>query len=385
MVYTSRFGRNEAWERYRGESMTQQSETREIPAGGIAEIRQAIDQADEALVALISHRAALAQRIGALKDATDSVTFVPARERAVLTHVMGVNQGPLPDEAIRGIFQQIIAASRNLEQPVSVAFFGPEFTFTHQAALLRFGATGRLFPVDTISEVVDLVEHGTVHYGVVPIENSTEGVVRETLDALYHSTLTIADELHVAVRHALWGTGALEDVTTVYSHPQALAQCRAWLHRHLPNAQVQAAASTARAADIVVGHPEMAAICSSLAADHYGLNLLADHLEDSPYNRTRFCVVGPVMSRPSGRDKTSLVFSVKHQAGSLNQILDVLERHGINLTLIESRPTKEMPWQYLFYVDFQGHASEPHIAAAIEEVREYCLFLRVLGSYPEAE
>lgn len=359
--------------------------SRIVPATTITELRQAIDRVDEELVALLSHRAELASRIGALKDASDSVTFVPARERAVLNHVQSVNNGPLPHEAIRGIFQQIIAAIRNLEQPVSVAYLGPEYTNTHQAALLRFGATGNLMSADTIGEVVDMVEHGKVHYGVVPIENSTEGVVRETLDALYRSTLNIADELNVPVRHTLWGCGTLEEVKVVLSHPQALAQCRIWLNRYLPHATLQAAASTSRAAQEVAGHPEMAAISTALAADRYGLNLLADRIEDSPYNRTRFCIVGPVMSQPSGRDKTSLVFSVKHQAGTLNHVLNVLERYGVNLTLIESRPTKEMPWQYLFYIDFQGHTAMPHISSAIDEIREHCLFLRVLGSYPEAE
>jgi chorismate mutase/prephenate dehydratase len=219
---------------------------------------------------------------------------------------------------------------------------------------------------------------------VAPIENSTEGVVRETLDALYRSTLSIADELHVPVRHALWGNGALDEVSVVYSHPQALAQCRNWLLRNLPRAQQQATASTSRAAELAAGHPEAAAICNALAAQHYGLAQLADRIEDTPYNRTRFCVVGPARSQPSGHDKTSIVFSVKHQSGALNHALGVLEGHQINMTLIESRPTKEMPWEYVFYVDFQGHRSEPHICAALDVLAEQCMFLRVLGSYPEA-
>jgi chorismate mutase/prephenate dehydratase len=348
-------------------------------------LRDAIDAVDEELVRWISTRAELAKRIGALKDASDTMTFVPTRERAVLRHVQAVNQGPLPNEAIRGIFQQIIAASRNLEQPVTVAFLGPEYTFTHYAALQHFGATANMIAVDTIGEVFDLVEHGKAHYGVAPIENSTEGVVRETLDALYRSTLNIADELSVPVRHTLWGCGALEDVTIVYSHSQALAQCRNWLHRNLAaKVKMQPAASTARAAELAAGNPNAAAICQALAAEQHGLNLLADRIEDSPYNRTRFCIVGPAMSQPSGKDKTSLVFSVKHEAGALNRALSVLEHNGINLTLIESRPTKEMPWQYLFYVDFQGHVTEPHITSTLEAMREHCLFLRVFGSYPEA-
>lgn len=366
--------------------MTEQSrEVRTVTATTIDELRQAIDSTDEELVALLSYRAELARKIGSLKDASDSVTYVPARERVVLSHVERVNRGPLPNEAIRGIFQQIIAASRNLERPVTVAYFGPQYTFTHYAALLRFGSTGQLIPADTISEVVDLVEHGTAHYGVVPIENSTEGVVRETLDALYRSTLCIIDELNVPVHHSIWGSGSLDDVKTIYSHPQPFGQCRNWLYRHLPHAQLQTAASTARAAEIVAGHPEMAAICSELAAERYGLTELADHIEDSAYNRTRFSIIGPVMSQPGGRDKTSLVFSVKHQAGALNHVLAILESYGINMTLIESRPTKEMPWQYLFYVDLQGHASDAHVAEAIERIREFCLFMRILGSYPEAE
>jgi chorismate mutase/prephenate dehydratase len=358
--------------------------TTQPASAAIDELRRAIDQVDEELVGLISRRAELARKIGALKDSNDSLTFVPARERAVLAHAQAVNRGPLPHEAIRGIFLQIIAASRNLEQPVTVAFFGPEYTFTHYAALLRFGATSNLIAADTVGEVVDLVEHGKAHFGVVPIENSTEGVVRETLDALYRSTLNIADELNVPIRHALWGCGKIEEVTVVYSHWQVLAQCRNWLHRSLPRVRTEAAASSAAAAALVVGRPEAAVICPALAAEAHGLPLLADRIEDSPFNRTRFCVVGQAMSQPSGHDKTSMVFSVKHHAGALNHTLSVLERHGINLTLIESRPTKEMPWQYLFYVDFQGHMADPHIAAAVEEMREHCLFLRVFGSYPEA-
>lgn len=356
----------------------------EISANTIQAIRWNLDQVDEQLVALLNQRAELARRIGALKEASDSITFVPARERAVLDHVSTVGAGPLPPEAIRGIFQQVIASCRNLEQPVKVAYFGPPFTFTHYAAQMRFGVTSVLLPADTIAEVIDMVSHNKVNYGVVPIENSTEGVVRETLDALYRSTLNIADEVNVPVTHSLWGCGTLDQVTTVYSHWQALAQCRNWLQRHLPQAQAQAVASTARAAETAAGHPETAAICSFLAAEQFGLQPLAEHVEDSPYNRTRFIVIGPAMSQPSGHDKTSIVFSVKHVPGSLNHALNILETHGINLTLIESRPTKEMPWEYLFYVDFQGHVAEPRIATALDVLRGECMFLRVFGSYPEA-
>jgi chorismate mutase/prephenate dehydratase len=350
----------------------------------IDDLRVAIDGVDEEIVALISRRAALARRIGALKDAVEGIAFVPARERAVLAHAEAANKGLLPHEAVRGVFQQIIAACRNLEQPVAVAYLGPEFTFSHHAAILRFGATARLMAADTIGEVIDLVEHGKAHYGVVPMENSTEGVIRESLDALYRATLNIADEMNVPVRQALWSRGPLEGITAVYSHPQPLAQCRNWLARHLPHAQLVTTGSTARAAERVADDPTAAAICLPMAAEVNGLNLLADRIEDSPYNRTRFCIVGPAMSRPSGRDKTSIVFSVKHHAGSLNHALSVLEQHGINLTLIESRPTKEMPWQYLFYIDFQGHVDDPRITGALAEMREFCLFLRVFGSYPEA-
>lgn len=365
--------------------MTDQQALSADTTARIAALRGEIDHVDEELVALISRRAELARGIGALKGGPEGIAFVPARERAVLAHATSVNRGPLPNEAIRGIFQQIIASCRNLEQAVTVAYLGPEFTFTHHAALLRFGETAIFSAADSVGEVIDLVEHGAAHYGVVPIENSTEGVVRETLDALYRSSLNIADELSVPVRHGLWGVGTLDEIATVYSHSQALAQCRNWLHRHLPRVQMQPAASTARAAELVAGDPTAAAICQPLAAERQGLTLLADRIEDSPYNRTRFCVVGQAMSQPSGRDKTSVVFSVKHQSGALNQALTVLESHGINLTLIESRPTKEMPWQYLFYVDIQGHVHDARIVNALDEMREHCLFLRVLGSYPEAD
>ena len=350
----------------------------------IEELRTQIDQVDNDLVTLISRRAELARAVGALKDANDAITFVPARERAVLAKVEANNKGLLPNEALRGIFQQIIASCRNLEQPVTVAYLGPEYTNTHVAALSRFGTTGRYLAAESIGDIIDLVEHGKAHYGVAPIENSTEGVVRETLDALYRSTLNIADELNMSIRHALYGKGKLEDVTEIYSHPQALAQCRQWLHRCMPNAITIATSSTSQAAMMVKICPKAAAICQQLAAEQAGLNLLADRIEDSAYNRTRFCVVGPAMSQPSGHDKTSIVFSVKHIAGSLNMALAVLQNRGINLTMIESRPTKEMPWQYLFYIDLQGHVNDPNVTAAIEDMREHCLFLRVFGSYPEA-
>ena len=362
----------------------QQRKPAEINANTIEALRWAIDQADEEIVALLNQRAEFARRIGVLKGASDSLTFVPARERAVLEDAVSVNEGPLPNDAIRGIFQQIIAGSRNLEQPVAVAYFGPEFTNTHAAAQQRFGTTARFVAANSIAEVINLVEHHAVQYGVVPIENSTEGVVRETLDSLYRSTLQIADELHVPVTHALWGNGTLDEVTVVYSHPQALGQCRSWLQTHLPRAEQRVSASTARAAAEVAGRQDAAAICHPLAAERYGLSLLAEHIEDSPYNRTRFCIIGQAASQPSGHDKTSIVFSVKHQAGSLNHALAVLERHGINLTLIESRPTKEMPWEYVFYLDIQGHITEPGIVAALAELNEQCSFLRVFGSYPEA-
>jgi len=356
----------------------------EINANTIEAWRWAIDQTDEEIVALLNQRAEYAQHIGVLKGASASVAFVPARERAVLDHATAASQGPLPDEAIRGIFQQIIAASRNLEQSVMVAYFGPEFTNTHYAALQRFGATAQFVAAESITAVIDLVEHKAVHYGVVPMENSTEGVIRETLDALYRSTLQIADELELPIYNSLWGCGSLEEVTAIYSHPQPLAQCRSWLHTHLPRATLVAAASTARAAAEVVGRRDAAAICHPLAGEHYGLDLLADHIEDSPYNRTRFSIIGPASSQPSGHDKTSLVFSVKHQAGALNHALTILQHHRINLTLIESRPSKKPPWQYVFYVDIQGHVSEPNINEALEELRTHCIFVRVFGSYPEA-
>jgi len=364
--------------------MPDEQQPPDLAENTIQALRWSLDQVDDELVKLLNRRAELAQRIGALKETLDSAPFVPARERAVLDRVQSTNRGPLPDEAIRGIYQQIIAACRNLEKPVTVSYLGPEFSNCHQAAVQRFGTTAVLLPADSIGEIIDMVEHGKANYGVAPIENSTEGVVRETLDGLYRSTLSIADELNVPIQHSLWGCGRLDEVIQVHSHPQALAQCRNWILHHLPRAQMMATGSTSRAAEQAVGHPEIAAICNPLAGEQYGLTRLADRIEDSPYNRTRFCVVGPARSEPSGRDKTSIVFSVKHQAGALNRILTVLERHHINMSLIESRPTKDMPWEYVFYVDFQGHRNEERVIAALDELQEQCMFLRVLGSYPEA-
>ncbi len=363
----------------------QQQKPTEIHANTIEALRWAIDQADAELVALLNQRAEYARRIGVLKGASDSVAFVPARERAVLDHAVSVNQGPLPDEAIRGIFQQIIAASRNLEQPVRVAYFGPEFTNTHYAALQRFGATAHLIAAESISEVIEPGRASSpsitawCRWRIPPRVSSAKRWIRciarhckSPMNCRCPSTIPygVADrwtKLPPSIRI-----------------PQPLAQCRTWLQTHLPHAKLSPPpaprAPPPKWWDGATRRPS----AIPLAGEHFGLTLLADHLEDSPYNRTRFCIIGPAMSQPSGHDKTSIVFSVKHLAGALNHALAILERHHINLTLIESRPTKEMPWEYVFYVDIQGHISEEKIIAALDDLREHCIFVRVFGSYPEA-
>lgn len=351
----------------------------------LAPLRAQIDQLDAQLVQLLNQRAAVASEVGRLKAEQERDFHVPSREREVHERVASLNKGPLPTEALRGIFREIMSACLALESPVNVAFLGPLATFTHMAAMQQFGMSAQLVPQKSIPSVFEEVEKGRALYGVVPVENSTEGMVSHTLDMFVESDLKITAEVLLEVSHDLLSrTGRIEDVRKVYSHPQALAQCRHWLEENLPNVPLVDVASTALAAQIVSEDLNAAAIAGCSAAEHYGLKVVRSRIEDQVNNFTRFIVVARKMAEPSGNDKTSILFSVKDEPGILYRMLEPFARRGVNLSKIESRPVKTKAWEYIFFLDMAGHVADQAVQDAIDELRQFCQFLKILGSFPKA-
>lgn len=352
----------------------------------IDQIRNEIDRIDRELVELINKRAECAQEVGKVKESNTASIFAPEREAQVLAKVLETNRGPLPDKTITAIYREIISACRALEKPISVSYFGPAGSNTHIASIRRFGESTEFIPVDTIPDVFNTVERREANYGVVPVENSTEGIVNHTLDMFLISDLRICAEIFTPISHNLLSAGTeLSQIKRVYSIGQAIAQCRNWLRMHLPGIEVLEVSSTAKAAKLCQGYPSSAAIASTLAAREYNLNIILEGIEDNPHNRTRFLVVGYSKPNPSGKDKTSIVFSVPHKSGSLYRALSIFDTEGLNMTMIESRPTKQMPWEYVFYIDVQGHEKDEAVQHALAKLSEAALFVRVLGSFPEAE
>lgn len=352
----------------------------------ISDIRKQIDEIDAKLVEMLNRRAECALEIGKMKGKGNKSIFAPEREKQVLEGVLKNNAGPLSDRTVGAIFREIISACRALEKPISVSYLGPAGSYSHIASILKFGESSEFVPANTIPDVFNLVERKETNYGVVPVENSTEGVISHTLDMFLLSDLRICAEIYAPISHNLLGSGTdMAQVKRVYSIGTAVAQCRNWLAAHLPGVEILEVSSTAKGAKMCEGYPTSAAIASSLAAKEYGLNIIAEGIEDSPHNRTRFLVVGYSKPSPSGKDKTSVVFSVPHKSGSLYHALKVFDSEGVNLTMIESRPTKQMPWEYIFYVDCQGHEQDPQVERALDKLSDMALFVRVLGSYPEAE
>ncbi|MCL4459566.1 MAG: prephenate dehydratase [Chloroflexi bacterium] len=347
------------------------------------ELRQRIDDIDQQIVALLNARAELSLQIGAVKSDNEVNIYVPERERRVYDNVFQANQGPLSKEAIREIYGSILSASRALQRPLRVAYLGPAATFTHEAAKRRFGTAVEFLPARSIAEVFSETEKGESDYGVVPVENSIEGVVTHTLDMFVDSELKICAEVLLAVSHHLLGKGCLADIRKVCSHPQAIAQSRGWLQEHLPSVELVEVASTARAAEMAVLDPTIAAIGTESAADLYGLNILESHIEDSASNITRFLVIGRQMSQRSGDDRTAIMFSIRDRVGALHDTLEIFLKYGINLTKIESRPSKRKLWDYIFFVDLVGHPDDEHVAAALNELSRECVFVKVLGAWPQ--
>lgn len=346
-------------------------------------LRKKIDQVDGKIVELLSQRAVLARKIGQQKNLGNEQVYVPSREKEIFQRVSELNPGPLSAQALHAIYREILSASRSLEGSIKVAYFGPEATFTHLAARQKFGSSATFVPAAGIPEVFQEVSQGRADYGVVPIENSTEGVVTHTLDMLVETDVRICAEASLEIHLFLLSrSGRVEEIQRVVSHPQALAQCRRWLASHLPGVRVSEVASTAQAAQMAAADPNLAAVASSLAKELYNLQAVAVNIEDQANNITRFLVIGDHQAQPTGDDKTSLVFSVKDEVGILHRMLEPFARNRINLTKIESRPLKHKPWEYLFFLDLEGHIEEPRIQRAMKKLQKRCLFIKVLGSYP---
>lgn len=353
----------------------------------LAEIRARIDALDSSIQELLNRRAAAAQEVANIKVASDpdAVFYRPEREAQVLRSVKERNTGPLGDEAMARLFREIMSECLALELPLHIAFLGPEGTFTQAAALKHFGHAVGTVPMAAISDVFQEVESGGCHYGVVPVENSSEGVVSHTLDMFMNSPLRICGEVTLRIHHNLLGTSSdLSGIKTVYSHQQSLAQCRGWLDRHLPSVERVPVGSNAEAARRARESIEVAAIAGTTAAEIYGLKVLAPNIEDDAENTTRFLVIGQQSVPPSGDDKTSLLLSTRNVAGGLHRLLEPLARHGISMTRIESRPSRRGNWDYVFFVDINGHRDDPEVASALAALKAEAGMYKELGSYPKA-
>jgi chorismate mutase/prephenate dehydratase len=356
----------------------------------LAGLRAQIDGIDDQILELLNERARLVGHVATLKERSDTPFYVPSRERAIIDRLTGAQTaggGPFPVDAIRPVFQEIFSACLSLEKKVRVAYLGPEATYTHLAAKRQFGLSARAIPVGTIAGVFEEVERGAVDFGVVPIENSTEGVVNHTLDTFIDSDLKISAEIVLQVSHCLLARPGAElgEIERVYSHQQALAQCRRWLAAHLPRALVVEAPSTGEAARMAAGDQHGAAIASEMAARQYELEIIRRQIEDLTQNVTRFLVIGRAQAEPTGRDKTSLLLVLKDEPGILYRVLAPLSQRGLNLTKIESRPSRRRPWEYVFFLDVDGHEREPQVAAVLQELQAVAERCKVLGAYPRTQ
>jgi chorismate mutase/prephenate dehydratase len=353
---------------------------------GLNEVRERIDALDAEIQRLISERASWAQRVARIKQANPDARFYrPEREAEILRRVKARNQGPLEDEEMARLFREIMSACLALEQPLRIAFLGPEGTFTQTAALKHFGHSVRTVPLASIGDIFREVEAGSCSYGVVPVENSTEGVISHTLDMFMGSPLRISGEVTLRIHHHLMTREPdLGRVTRVFSHQQSLAQCRGWLDRHLPRAERVAMGSNAEAAHLAAETPGGSAVAGEAAAEIYELAILEQNIEDEPGNTTRFLIIGKQDSPSSGQDKTSLLLSCRNEAGGLHGLLQPLMQHGISMTRIESRPSRRGIWEYVFFIDVCGHREDRRVASAFRILEKEATLFKILGSYPKA-
>jgi chorismate mutase/prephenate dehydratase len=363
------------------------ADTPALPDPELLALRHRIDAVDRELLALLNRRAALAQEVGEIKKREGSVVFRPEREAQVIDGLKAANAGPLRTDSIAPIWREIMSACRSLETPTRIAYLGPAGTFSELAALGFFGSSIVRVPCASIDEVFRTTTAGAADFGVVPVENSTEGVVARSLDLFLTTPLFIIGETSLFVRHNLLRkTDSLDGIAAVCAHPQALAQCHGWLSNHLPNVERRPVSSNAEGARLAGLDASLAGIASERAASEFGLHVVAPAIQDDPHNRTRFAIVTHPDRHPqpqaSGHDCTSLVVSVANRPGAVHDMLVPLKRHGVSMSRFESRPARSGQWEYYFYVDVQGHPQEPAVAAALAELRDVCAFFKLLGTYP---
>jgi chorismate mutase/prephenate dehydratase len=350
----------------------------------LEELRNRIDEIDQQLVKLFNERARVVIDIGKLKNKTGGQIYAPDREKKVFEKMVKANEGPLPDKCLVAIWRELMSGSFALERPLRIGYLGPEGSFSHTAAMLKFGQSVEYEPLVDILSIFDEVSKGHCDLGLAPIENTTGGGVIETLDALIDSDVKICSEVLMAIHHNLLANCSMEEVAKIYSKPEIFAQCRNWLSATFKDAQTVPVASSAKAAQTAAEEQSAAAIGSEVAAELYGLRIVCEHIEDNPNNITRFLVISREDAKPTGEDKTAILFSTAHKAGALADVLEVFKRCDINLTNIESRPSKKRQWEYYFFVDCLGHRTEEHVKKGMEEAREHCLQLSILGSFPKA-
>jgi chorismate mutase/prephenate dehydratase len=367
--------------------MSQPGTTPPVQSEALGALRVQIDSIDRQLLSLLNQRANVAEQVGEIKKAEGSPFFRPDRVAQVIDKIQNANQGPLLNQHVAAIWREIMSACLALEAPQRVAVLGPEGTFTEQAAIEFFGSAANLIYCSSFDEVFHATAAGTAQYGVVGVENSTEGVVARSLDLFLRSPVHVVGEVSLLIRHNLLRqVNHLDGIEVVLAHPQALAQCQGWLTQHLPHAERRAVGSNAEGARLAAGNPAWAGLASERAAAQFGLHIVSHAIQDEAYNRTRFsiiCLPQTLATPPaSGKDCTSLVVSVPNRPGAVHDLLVPLKQHGVSMTRFESRPAKSGQWEYYFYIDLAGHPSQPNVAAALEQLKGLCAFYKVLGAYP---
>jgi chorismate mutase / prephenate dehydratase len=352
----------------------------------LSDIRKQIDLIDHDLLALLSQRADLVHEVGVIKKREGLQIYAPEREQALLERLISINQGRLPEKSIRAIYREIMSAALALEEDLKIAYLGPEGTWTHQAAIKKFGHSVAYSPQPNFSDVFDQVERRQADYGVVPIENSTEGSVSHTLDLFVDSSLHICSQILLRIENCLMAAIPREEIKTLYSHPQVFGQCRTWILKHFPTADLVEVSSTTKAAALAKEKAieGAAALGGALAAELHDLTLLETSIQDRATNTTRFLVIGEKTCPPTGNDRTSILFAIDHRPGSLVHALQAFEHLQINLSKIESRPSKRKDWEYIFHVDLTGHHEDENVSKALKELSTHCSLVKILGSYPDS-
>lgn len=349
----------------------------------LEDLRKQIDEVDTKLVELLNARAQIVVEVGKLKSKTTGAIYAPDREKVVFEKIAKANHGPLPNRTLIAIWRELMSGSFYLERPLRIAYLGPQGSFSHTAAMLKFGQSVEYESVTDIRSIFDEVSKSHSDLGVVPIENSAGGGIGESLDAFVDSDVLICAEVYMAIHHNLLANCAFDNIEKIYSKPEVFAQCRNWLSSTFEEAKTVSVASSARAVQIASEEPNAAAIGSSVAAELYNVKVLCENIEDVANNITRFLVISKEDAKPTGDDKTALLFSTAHKAGALVDMLEVFRRHGLNMTNIESRPSKKREWEYYFFVDFVAHREDENVKKALEEAKNHCLQLSVLGSFPK--